>query len=95
MVEKFGKIVIEDMTMRDLPLILNPLPPTKSQALVMWIVGFLIQLQAKHYIPYTALNQLLKFFYTSDMVAHFPATVHQMKKAFPIAHQFTLFVVRK
>ena len=28
MVKKFGKIVIEDMTMRGLPLILNPLPDT-------------------------------------------------------------------
>ena len=71
----------------------------------MWIVGFLIQLQAKHYIPHSALNLLLKFFYTifcilgqfseftSNMATHFPSTIYQLKKTLPVVHQFTRFVV--
>ena len=63
-----------------------------QRALVVWVVGFLIQLQAKHYIPDNALNMLLKFFYTtfcilgqfsgfvSGMVAHFPSSLHRLKK---------------
>lgn len=71
----------------------------------MWVVGFLIQLQTKHYIPDNALNMLLKFFYTlfrirgqfsgfvSGIVAHFPSSLHRLKKSLPHSHQFTRFVV--
>ena len=82
-----------------------PIESQSQKALVMWVVGFLIQLQAKHYIPDNALNMLLKFFYTffcilgqfsgfvSTMFAHFPSSLHQLKKTLPFSHQFTRFVV--
>ena len=101
MVKKFGKIVIEDMTIDFEPTSIPPaLPDTTSvkyqspKALVMWIVGFLIQLQAKHYIPYTALNLLLKFLYTIFCIlGRFSEFVSVMAAHFPATHQFTWFVV--
>ena len=71
----------------------------------MWLVGFLIQLQAKHYVPDSALNLLLKFLYTffcvlgrfsgfvAAMVTYFPSTIYRLKKTLPFAHPFTRFVV--
>ena len=90
-----------------------PLPPvvtssteTQSQkALVSWIVGFLIHLQAKHYVPYSALSMLLKFLYTlfcvlgrfsafiAGIVPLFPLTLYHLKKGLPFTHRFTRFVV--
>ncbi len=71
----------------------------------MWLVGFLIQLQAKHFIPDSALNLLLRFLHTffcvlgrfcgfvAAMATQFPSTLYRLKKTLTYAHQFTRFVV--
>ena len=117
MERRFGKTVMERNIVREPTLILSLLPShlhfpkpisAESQSqrtLVMWLVGFLIQLQAKHYVPDSTLNLLLKFLYTffcvlgrisefvAAMVTYFPSTIYRLKKTLPFAHPFTLFVV--
>lgn len=73
--------------------------------LLTWLLIFLLRLQAKHYIPDSAVNCLLKFLYVflciigrhSDFVAHlaasFPNSVYKLQKYFGIKEEFTRFVV--
>lgn len=90
------------------PLPESTLVDNRSQrALVLWLVGFQIQLQAKHYISDSALSLLLRFLHTffrilgrfcgfvATMASEFPSTLHWLKRtyALPYAHHFTRFVV--
>lgn len=107
-----GELSYEDTNFEFEPAAIPPsIPETIStesrsqRTLVKWLVGFLIQLQARHYVPDSALNRLLKFLHTffcvlgrfsgfiAAMVTHFPATLYQLKKTLPFAHQFKQFVV--
>ena len=81
------------ISIRDSP---PPLPqdePTSSNCVVTWLIGFLLLLQAKHYIPDLAMNALLKFLHAffcvlgrsspviSSMVSSIPSSVHSLGKA--------------
>lgn len=76
-----------------------PLPESTSssnrsqKALVMWLVGFLIQLEAKHYISDSALNLLLRFLHifrilggycglVAAMATEFPSTPYRLKRMY-------------
>ena len=76
--------------------------PTSSICVVTWLVGFLLLLQARHYIPDSAMNALLKFLHAffrvlgrsspviSSMVSSIPSSVYSLGKA---SGQSTKFVV--
>ena len=44
-----------------LPLPQDPAVSSSCKSIVSWLVGFLLLLQARHYIPDSAMNSLLKF----------------------------------
>ena len=83
----------------------NTMTSKTENVLLTWLLLFLLRLQAKHYIPDSAVNCLLKFLYMffsivgrhSDFVANlalcFPVSVYQMQKFFGIKEEFTRFVV--
>ena len=68
-----------------------------ANSLVQWMLGFLLTLQAKHYIPSTAIDVLLKFLYIFFTVLsrfspflklilkQFPKSVHSMYKLITIS----------
>ena len=68
----------------------NTMTSKTENVLLTWLLLFLLRLQAKHYIPDSAVNCLLKFLYMffsifgrhSDFVANlalcFPVSVYQM-----------------
>ena len=78
-----------------------------ENALLTWLLLFLVRLQACHYIPDSTLNCLLKFLYIflhiirrqSNFVArlatHFPKSIYQMKKGLGIKEDFIRFVACK
>ena len=80
---------------------------THESALLTWILLFLVRLQARHYIPDSALNCLLKFLYiflriigrqsnfVAKLTTHFPKSIYQMKKRLGIKEDFIRFVVCK
>ena len=78
---------------------------TKETALTTWLLLFLLRLQAKHYIPDTAITSLLKFLYAflqilssfcssiKYMVSVFPSSLYKLRKFFKIREEFTRYVV--
>lgn len=74
-------------------------------SLVLWLVGFLLQLQAKHKISDKSINLLFNFLHTfirilghfcgfaAAMVQWFPQTIYMLRKILPYSYQFTRFVV--
>ena len=83
----------------------NTMTSKPENVLLTWLLLFLLRLQAKHYIPDSAVNCLLKFLYMffsivgrhSDFVANlagsFPMSVYQMQKFFGIKEEFARFIV--
>ena len=63
-----------------------------GHAIVMWLVRFLVLLQARHYIPDAAINSLLKFLrvlfvvlgrfstFVASVASSIPSSVHMLKK---------------
>lgn len=78
-----------------------------ENALLTWILLFLLRLQAEHYITDSAVNSLLKFLFLflniigrqSESVAYiansFPKSLHQVQKYFGMQDNFSRFVVCK
>ena len=55
-----------------------------AQSLLNWMVGFLFVLQAKHNIPNSALNLIIKFLYHFlGVLGRFSSFVHILHKCFP------------
>ena len=90
-----------------------PLPTSASAenssqpALVVWLVPFLLQRQAKYYIPDNAIDCLLKFLavffgvlghfcgFSAVLAASFPSTLYKLRnsKMIPATDGFTRYVV--
>ena len=80
-------------------------PAASSNCVVTWVVGFLLLLQARHYIPDSAMNALLKFLHVlfrvlgrsspaiSSLVSSIPSSVHSLGKTSRQSINFTKFVV--
>ena len=77
---------------------------TSQKSLMLWLIGFLLQLQAKHNIPDKALNLLvfLKAFFlvlgcfsdfVSVLASQFPSSMYLVRKNFFQIQTFTRFVV--
>ena len=72
----------------------NTITSKPDNVLLTWLLLFLLRLQAKHYIPDSAVNCLLKFLYmffsivgrhsdfVSSLAGSFPMSVYQMQKFF-------------
>ena len=83
----------------------NTVTSKPENVLLTWLLLFLLRLQAKHYIPDSAVNSLLKFLYMffsivgrhSDFVANlpgsFPMSIYQMQEFFGIKEEFARFIV--
>lgn len=66
---------------------------SSQHALVVWLVTFLLQLQAKHYIPDKAIDCLLKFLavffgvlgrfcgFAAVLATSFPSTLYKLRKS--------------
>lgn len=91
---------------------LNELPPTLPEdvamtknPIVVWLVGFLLILQAKYYIPDACMNALLKFLCVlfkllgltsasiSSMAAAIPTSVYKLQRYTGCSNYFTSYVV--
>ena len=72
---------------------------------MMWIIGFLLKLQKRHYLSDSALEMLLKFLsmlfvvigkfssFAAGISAIFPSSLYKVRKITPSQGQFTEFVV--
>ena len=93
-----------DNEVPDLPLN-QDLSQAEERDLVVWILIFMVRLQAKHYIPDAALHCLIKFFYiffsvvgrTSSYVATiaslFPKSLYELRQRFVSSQKFKRMVV--
>ena len=78
---------------------------TSISSIVTWISGFLLLLQARHYIPDRAIDALLKFlgvfFYVlgrfcspmASLARIFPSSLYRLRKSIKNSADFTKFVV--
>lgn len=78
---------------------------TSTRSVVLWLTGFLLLLQAKHFIPNAAMNALLKFLsvlfrvmgrfsaFVASVVPAIPPSVFMLRKASNNYSDFTKYVV--
>ena len=79
----------------DLPIVGHTCSEEKD--LVGWIIIFLLRLQAKHYIPDTTLDYLIKFLcvffpvvsrsstFVSNITQTFPKSLYELRKRYSVA----------
>ena len=79
-----------------------------TSALVLWFIGFMLSLQAKYYIPDSAINILIKFLYgffkivnclskstiMDSLIKCVPSSLYKMRKSNSVGDTFIKFVVR-
>ena len=67
----------------------------KTKAIIGWITGFLLSLQARYYISYAAMNLLIKFFspFVAKLEKKFFTSFDVMCKSIDFGHSFTKYVV--
>ena len=87
------------------PLPDDPVNVNKADPVVLWLIGFFLILQAKHYITDACMNALLKFLCVlfkvlgltstriSSIAANFPSSVYKLRHHMDKAQQFDTFVV--
>ena len=78
---------------------------TSTRSIVLWLTGFLLLLQAKHFIPDAAMNALLKFLsvlfrvmgrfstFVASIAPTIPSSVFMLRKAGNKSSDFTKYVV--
>ena len=87
----------------DLPL--NQVSQAEERDLVVWLLIFMVRLQARHYIPDAALTCMIKFLYiffsvvgrTSSYVAtiasSFPKSLYELRQRYGMSQQFKKMLV--
>jgi len=77
----------------------------QQQSLVLWLIGFVVCLQARYKIPDSAIGCLLLFLYTffqvlghfssfiAGLACRFPSSLYRLRKTLKVDNQFTKYVV--
>ena len=65
----------------DLPL--NQVSQAEERDLVVWLLIFMVRLQARHYIPDAALTCMIKFLYIFSVVRRTSSYVATIASSFP------------
>ena len=100
--DQFDKVAIVDEHDKgpQLPTATESSENHTQKILVHWLVGYLIQIHAKHYIPDNAINNLLKFLsvffsisgrfwgFAANIKTIFPPTMYKLRKILPNANEF-------
>ena len=77
----------------------------QQQSLVLWLIGFLVRLQARYNIPDSAIGRLVLFLYTFfrilgrfstfivGLADQFPSSLYRLRKMLKIDDQFAKYIV--
>jgi len=79
--------------------------PIQQQSLVLWLIDFVVCLQARYNIPDSILGHLILIFYTffqvlghfssfiAGLACRFPSSLYHLRKTLKVDSQFTKYVV--